>query len=128
MFPPNSARGIGDEGVIFSVNSPLEQGDSGSLPFPPQFPFQGYPAAGAESLSSSSARSDIDIPSSRPFSFTGGSRDSRESAGFGSMQMASSLPIQEDPVSSSSSTRREFDIALFANPLFTCGFPGGFYH
>jgi len=65
MFPPNSARGIGDEGVIFSVNSPLEPGDSGSLPFPPQCPFQGYPAAGAESLSSSSARSDIDIPSSR---------------------------------------------------------------
>jgi hypothetical protein len=67
MFPPSSARGIGDEGDIFSVNTPLEPGDSGSLPFPPKFPFHGYSAAGAES--SSSARSDIDIPSSRPFSF-----------------------------------------------------------
>ena len=126
MFPPSSARGIGDEGDIFSANSPLEPRDSGSLP--PQFPFHGYSTAGAES--SSSARSGIDIPSTRHFSFMEGSRDSRDS-GFGSRQMASSLPIQEDPVSSSSSsssTRRELDIAVSATPFLMCGIPGGFYH
>ena len=112
MFPPSSA--------------PLEPRDSGSLLFPPQFPFHGYSAAGAES---SSARSGIDIPSTRHFSFMEGSRDSRDS-GFGSRQMASSLPIQEDPVSSSSSssTRRELDIAVSATPFSMCGIPGGFYH
>jgi len=128
MFPPSSARGIGDEGDIFSANSPLEPRDSGSLLFPPQFPFHGYSAAGAES---SSARSGIDIPSTRHFSFMEGSRDSRDS-GFGSRQMASSLPIQEDLVSSSSSssssTRRELDIAVSATPFLMCGIPGGFYH
>ena len=40
MSPPNSARGIGDEGVIFSVNSPLEPVIQDPFHFPRSFHFK----------------------------------------------------------------------------------------